>query len=151
MKSLKRIVSAGIVALAITATGVTAFAATTYKTPAEIAANLTGKTVTEIAAQRATGKTYGTIAKEAGKLDEFKAENLKLKKDQINALVAAGKLTRAQADAKIKAIEANQATCDGSGTNRLGQGLGLGNGSGRGLGRGSGQGRGQCGTCVNTN
>jgi len=65
--------------LGVTVTG-TAFAAGTGKTPAEITASLTGKSVEQVISERVAGKTYRTIADEAGKLDEFKAQTLEQKK-----------------------------------------------------------------------
>ncbi|MCB2313230.1 hypothetical protein LGL55_18520 [Clostridium tagluense] len=56
------------------------FAAVTTKTPADILAGLTGKTVDQVTKDKAAGKTYGAMAGEAGKLDEFKIESLKQKK-----------------------------------------------------------------------
>lgn len=66
--------------IGILAAAGTAYAAD-FKSPADIVAGLTGKTVTEVTTDRTAGKTYGTIAKEAGKLDQFKAEMLQQKKD----------------------------------------------------------------------
>jgi hypothetical protein len=54
--------------------------AATAKTPAEITAELTGKTVGELCSERSTGKTFGTIANEAGKLAELKIQVLEQKK-----------------------------------------------------------------------
>ena len=111
-----------------------------YLTPAEAVAGLTGREVQSVIDERTqTGKTYGSIANEAGALDEFKAEMLEMKKDTLAARVAAGTMTQEQADAIIARIEANQANCDGTGA-----GCGL-NGAGCGMGTGFGQGRGQGG------
>lgn len=149
MKSIKRIlVVSGIVA-AIGMTSVTAFAAS-YKTPAEAVAALTGKTTEAVISQRAeTGKTYGTIANQAGKLEEFKQKLLEIKEDILAKRVADGNMTQEQADAAMKAFEENQADCDGAGTGACGLGsgagcgLGLGNGgAGNGTGRGANGGRG---------
>ncbi len=152
MTNFKRVFAVGTMVLAIGATSVTAFAASAYKTPAEAAAGITGRTVESVIAERVeTGKTYGTIASEAGKLDEFKAEVLEMKNDNLNAQVAAGTITQEKADAIIKAIEDNQAVCDGTGTAKIGQCMGArfgSNGTGLGTGganRGTGAGRGQAG------
>ncbi|TEB15260.1 hypothetical protein Psfp_02297 [Pelotomaculum sp. FP] len=59
--------------------------AATAKTPAEITAELTGKTVSELYNERAAGKTYGTIANEAGKLDEFKHKCLSKRKSCLTS------------------------------------------------------------------
>ena len=116
------------------AMSVTAFAASAYKTPAEAAAGVTGKTVEEVITQRQdTGKTYGEIANEAGKLEEFKNEMLEMKKDAIAQKVTDGKLTQERADEILKAVEEKAANCDGTGSARIGQkygaGFGMGNGN----------------------
>ncbi len=155
MTKLSRIVLTGAMALAISATGIISFADSLYKTPAEAVAGLTGDSVENVIAKKiATGKTYGTLANEAGKLDAFKAEILEIKKASLDAQVKAGTMTQTQADAIMKALTENQATCDGTGTAKIGQnmgakfgsqGQGQGNGGanrGSGLGQGRGNGRG---------
>lgn len=137
-KLLATILAIGMMA-AMSVTTFAAEPADNYGTPAEIVAGLTDRTVESVIAERVeTGKTYGTIANDAGKLDEFKAESLKLKKDILAAQVEEGILTQEEADSIIDAIEANQAICNGTGT---GNGMGAGCG-GQGLGRGQGRGRG---------
>ena len=122
----------------------TAFAAG-ISTPAEIAAAVTGKTVSQVVQERAAGKTYGTIANDAGQLEQFKAQMLEQKKLILDQRVQDGKLTQAQADAIINALKNNQATCTGNGSAQIGKnyGAGFGKGTGSGLGQGSGQGKGQ--------
>jgi hypothetical protein len=143
MKSFKKLVAAATI---IGILGVAGVAGASYadgaKTPADIVAGLTGKTVEEIRAQRAAGTTCGTIAKEAGKLDEFKKEILVQKKAVLDQRVKDGKLTQEQADAIYQAIEANQANCDGTGSARIGQKNGVGFGQGMGMGKGTDQGNG---------
>lgn len=146
--NLKKVIAASAVVLTICATtSVTALAAAD-KTPAEAVAGLTGRTVESVVAQRTeTGKTYGTIAKEAGKLDEYKAEILQIKKENLNAQVANGTITKEKADEIIKALEANQLNCDGTGTAKIGQNMGAkfgSNGRGQGGGRGQGLRDGSC-------
>lgn len=122
----------------------TAYAATNAKTMADVAAAVTDRSVESVTDERAdTNKTYGTIAKDAGKLDEFKAEALKVRKSQLDARVAAGTLTQDKADEIYAAIKKNQATCDGSGSARIGRSMGVCFGQGNGAGCGNGQGRGQ--------
>lgn len=153
MTKTKKLLSIGAVIIAMGVTSISVFAASGYSTPAEALAGLTGKTVQEVIQQRQeTGKSYGVIADEAGKLEEFKEENLQIKKDILDKRVAAGTLTQAEADEILKAIEANQAICDGTGSAKIGQkyGAGFGNGNGmrngfgQGLGRGLGRGMGGC-------
>ena len=160
MTRMKKILTIGAVILAMGVTSIGVFAASGYNTPAEALSALTGKTVAQIIQERQeTGKTYGTIADEAGKLKEFQAESLQIKKDILDKRVAAGTLTQEDADKILKAIETNQATCDGTGSAGIGQklgagfgcgmrnGSGLGNGNGLRNGNGQGFGRGM-GGCV---
>ena len=134
MKAMKATIAACAAALMLAAASFPVFAASSYTTPAEAAAGVTGKTVERVISERQeNGKTYGTIAKEAGKLEEFKAEVLKIKKEAFAALVADGKLTQEEADAILKALEENQAACDGTGSG-CGQGIGR-------ISRGTGMGR----------
>lgn len=114
-----------------------------FKTPADIVASLTGKTTSELYQERAAGKTYGTIAKDAGKLDEFQAQMLEQKKAVLDQRVKDGILTQAEADTIYNNIKNNQATCDGTGSAGIGRnaGVGFGNGgAGRGMGNGMGNG-----------
>ena len=107
------------------AAGVAAFAAEA-RTPAEIAADLTGKTLEEVQAAREDGKTYGALAGDAGKLDEFKAAMLESRKALLAERVEAGTMTQEEADAILAAIEKNMATCDGTGSARIGRSFGAG-------------------------
>ena len=141
-------------AVGILGTAGVAYAAAA-KTPAEIAAGLTGKTVEEVAQERAAGKTYGTISNDAGKLEEFKAQMLEQKKAVLDQRVKDGTLTQQQADDIYNAIKNNQANCTGSGNARIGGGFGRGAGmrqgaggrmgrGGMGYGVGMGNGAGSC-------
>lgn len=151
---MKRILVLGVMVFAIGATSITTFAASQYKNPLEMVAGVTGRTVESIASERMeTGKTYGTIANEAGKLEEYKQERLAMKKDRLNEQIAAGVITQDEADAIYKAMEDHQGICDGTGGGKRcssGKRTGCGNGGrGQGWGRGQGQGRrAQSGTCL---
>lgn len=116
------------------------------ETPASIVARLTGRTVEDVIHERAeTGKTYGTIAKENGKLKEFQKECLDLKEKALKKDVKNGYLSQKEADKILAAIKANQETCDGTGNGGCGYGRGYGNGrggNGAGYGKGYGNGRG---------
>lgn len=139
MRSMRKIFTAGVVVLIMVAGSIAALAAAQYPTPADAVSALTGRDVQNIIDERiGTGKTYGTIADEAGVLDEFRAEMLEMKKDRLAARVADGTLTQEQADAIIAKIEAAQAGCDGSraGCELRGAGGGLGLGCGQCLGQG---------------
>lgn len=149
MKNIKKLVLS-LAVVSVLSTSVV-FGVVATKSPAEVTAGLTGKTIEAVAAERASGKTYGTIASEAGKLDEFKIENLKNKKALLDQRVKDGSLTQAAADEIYKSIVTNQETCDGTGSAGIGKmnGAGFGQGRGQGMGKGSGQGNGAgCGGCV---
>lgn len=150
MLKFKKTIILGAMVLTIGATSLTAFAASKYNTPAEAAAGLTGKTVESVISEKAeTGKTYGTIAKEAGKLTEFKKEVLEIKKDILDEKVKNGTLTQERADEIMAALKENQENCDGTGSARVGQKMGAGfsGKNGVGMGKGQGSGLGFSGTC----
>ncbi len=114
-----------------------------YPTPADIAASVTGKAVAEVIQERIdTGKTYGAIAAEAGKLEEFKEEMLNTKEEMLREDVENGVISQQEADDTLNTIKERQAICDGTGCG-LGYGSGCGFGSGRGAGRGCGAGLGR--------
>lgn len=136
MKNLKNMITASLVVAAISVTSVTVFAASTYGSPAEAAAALTGKSVEEVLQIRQEEKkTLGIQVDEVGKLDEFQKELLEQKKEVLKERVADGRLSQEQADAILANIETNQATCDGTGT-----GIGMMNGLGFGQGKMNGNG-----------
>lgn len=145
MKNFKKLLAVVAVVGVLGATGVV-YAAENQK-PADIVSDLTGKTVQEVTEERAAGKTYGTIASEADKLVEFKAEMLAAKKAILDQRVKDGVITQAEADEIYKALEENMANCDGTGNagigKKYGAGFGMG-GNGQGQGRGAGKGMG-CG------
>ncbi len=156
-KTAKKVMAVAIAVGAIAVISGAAFAAT-YRSPAEAAAGLTGKTVDEVVAERAeTGKTYGQIADEAGKLEEFKEEKLAIRKEVLDERVAAGTLTQEEADAILARTQERMEACDGTCTPGSGENGGFGfrqgNGDGSGAGyRGGGRNgmRGQ-NTCGGTN
>ena len=137
MKKLKSLLISGAILGSLFITSISVFAASNYNNIAEVAAGVTGRTIESVVNERnETGKSFGTIAYEAGKLDEFQKESLELKKDILDSRVANGLLTQAEADQIIKSIEDNQLICGGAG---LGCGGGYGLGCG---GRTSGNGYG---------
>lgn len=146
MKKFHKWIVVGMVVLALGATSVVALAASPYDTPAEAIAGITGRTEEDVRAERAeTGKTYGAIAIEAGKQEEFKDAMTEMREDAIQARVQEGQLTQEEADAILARIQERQADCDGTGAGREDrENLGLfGQGGGQGLGQGAGQGAGQ--------
>ncbi|WP_019227869.1 DUF2680 domain-containing protein [Sedimentibacter sp. B4] len=152
MTNLKKLAVLGAVVMAIGTTTVTAFAAANFATPAELAAAVTGNTVEEVTEEKLqSGKTYGEIAKDYDSLEEFQSAMLENKIAILQERVEAGTMTQEEADAIIKAIEENQAVCDGTGQARVGQQFGagfggmMGNGNAQGRGLGNGLGRGQGG------
>ena len=126
MKKFKKFAVIGLAMLVVGAMSVTALAAS-YKTPAEVVAGLIGKTVDGVIEERNdSGKTYGAIASDAGKLSEFKSQMLEQKKAALQERVAAGTMTQERADEIIAALERNQPNCDGTGSGRIGQKMGAG-------------------------
>ena len=145
MTNLKKLAVLGAVVLTVGATSITAFAASTFGTPAEIAAKAIGRTVEEVTEGKFQNEiTYGGVAKNYDSLEEFKVAMLENKIAILNERVAEGTITQEEADEIIAAIEENQATCDGTAQARTGQKFGTGfggmvdKGQGRGLGNGQG-------------
>lgn len=133
MKNNKKMMTGFAIAIALSAATMTSFAAAAYKTPAEAVSGITGKTTDEVTAERRSGKTYGSMAAEAGKLDEFQQAVADIHEDRLNQAVADGTLTQEQADAQLAAIQERQAICDGNGTG-AGTGYGAGGCNGTGMG-----------------
>ncbi len=142
----KKVMTGCAIALALSAATMTSFAAAAYKTPAEAVSGLTGKTLDEVTAERKSGKSYGSIASEAGKSREFQQAVADIHEDRLNEAVADGTLTQQQADAQLAAIRERQAACDGNGSgDNAGTGCGTGGCNGTGMGyhhRGNGYGLG---------
>lgn len=147
MKHTKKIFTLTIVVLALVAMSITAFAVTTNQTPAELLAEITGRTVESVRAQKIeSGSTYGGVANQAGVLEQFRNRMLELKKSIIDERVAEGTMTQEEANTILEAIEEHQLTCDGTGTSQnLGRefNLGFGGFSGNRNGSGDGNGMGQ--------
>lgn len=168
MKKNKLFLVLSVVTILVIGLSTAAFAATDYKTPAEIVAGLTGKTVDEVTADRQAGTAYGAQAQAADKLDEFQTERLALCDQNLDQAVLDGKLTQAEADKILEEMNLRMEACDGTGMGvgqgeRNGTGAGLcdgtgagqnserGTGRGMGMGRGAGNGNGTglgCGSCT---
>ncbi len=127
MKILKKIFASSIAVFTFTAaaTTLTALAAPAYETPAEAAAEVTGKTLEEVLEERQSGKSYGMIAAESGALEEYQEAILELRQEALASKVEDGIITQ------------DQAACDGTGAGGCGWGRGHGRGMGRGLQNGS--------------
>ena len=107
MKKLLLTMAVGILVLATMALS---FADAAFS-PADIFAKLKGITTEEAYDLRLeTGKSFGTLAEEAGFYDAFKAATLDAKKAILDDLVAKGELTQEEADE----IYANLEACDGT-------------------------------------
>lgn len=147
MKKFKRAIMIGTILLGVGATSTTALAASNYNSPVEALAGITGKTVESVLTERAeTGKSFGAIAVEAGKLDEYQNEVLEIKKENLAQRVESGLLTQQEADRIITSLEQNQALCDGTGYGLANKGMGRGRGMmGSGYGGMQGWGQGGCG------
>ena len=105
--------------------------------------------------ERSEGTPYGAQAAAADQLEAFRQARLAQAEVRLDQAVADGQLTQEEADARIAAMEARSAECDGTGANqgegglRLGK-MGGGNGTGSGEGKGyrgamGGRGTGQAG------
>ncbi|KDR96243.1 Protein of unknown function [Peptoclostridium litorale DSM 5388] len=141
LKKLTKIIIGGVMVISL---GAVAFA-DSVMTPAQVYSDVTGKTVEEAYEDRQSGKTYGELAQEEGKYEEFKEQLLENRKALLEERVEDGTLTREQADLMLQRME----ECDGTNPGQNGFGLGRGNGgcgNGQcgfgGQGRGLGQGRG---------
>lgn len=99
-------------ALLTTVAASTAFAATSQTTPAEILAGLTGKTTQNVwQERRESGKSFGTMANEAGVLSKFQTENREAKQARLNERVAEGRFTKDEAARIMADFDKRQADC----------------------------------------
>lgn len=148
---MKKSVLLGVVGVLVVGMMAFSFADAAFG-PAKIYADLTGVTEEAAYAQRQeSGDSYGVLAKEAGVYEAFAEATLASKKVMIEEMVTEGKITRAEADAVLSALE----DCDGTQTHILQNSLGFGqhlmNGQGNGqkaadgTGFGAGRGRWQTG------
>ncbi|MDW7659282.1 MAG: hypothetical protein SCM11_19115 [Bacillota bacterium] len=145
MKKRKVFLMTAVIAVLVLGLASVSFAATDWKSPAELLAGLTGKSVEEVQQARSEGTPYGAQAADADKLDAFREQRLEMVKDRLDQAVEDGQLTREEADDKLAAIEERSATCDGTGENQGEGGLQLGR-----MGNGSGaRGNGNRGTMGN--
>lgn len=139
MKKFLVMMVAGMLVLGI---GAMTFADALAFNPVSILSELTKKTEAEIQAL-AKDKSFGAIAADAGVLKAYQDAQLAAKKALVAERVKAGTLTQAQADAWLAKVEAQMATCDGTGENQQKLGMNMGMRFGGGQGKGAGQGQGQ--------
>lgn len=124
LKKNKLLLMLAVITVLVVAIASVSFAAS-FKTPAELTAGLTGKSVEQVTEDRAEGKTYGEQAKEAGKLEEFQEGQLELFKQRLDEAVANKRLTQEEADKIYEARKARLAECEGDGSG-AGAGFGIG-------------------------
>ena len=94
---MKKLLSSLLVTGLVLSVGIVSFA-DSFQTPAEIYANLTGKTVEEAYKLRGSDKTFGQLAENAGVYEKFKTSFLESKKQIIADKVANKQLTQEKAD-----------------------------------------------------
>lgn len=120
----KIIITLGIVS-GISIGSLSAYAYSISSSKADTVAKLTNRSPQSVTQEHIDeNKSYGLISKEAGKLDEFKKENLNFKEEQIDSKVKDGTLSKKEGDDLISKIKENMENCDG--TNGPKERLGLG-------------------------
>ncbi len=125
-----------IVLFILSITTATVYAATNYSSPADIAAKVTGKPVEKVIKEKLdSNKTYGEIAKDEEKLEDFKNEMRQYKKDIVKDKVKDGIITKEEGDKFLAEIEKHQEFCDGTGP-RANEKSGIGFGFGHMMGKG---------------
>ena len=111
-----------IVALILSITSVTVYAATNYKSPADIASKVTGKPVEEVVKEKVdSNKSYGELAKDQGKLEEFKNEMFDYKKEVVKEKIEEGAITKEEGDKFLAEMEKHQEFCNGTGRRANGE------------------------------
>ena len=134
-KKARLIVVLGCAMMLLAAIPTIAQAAVPPTNPAGLVAELTGRTADAVMDERfESGKSYGTIADEAGVLDQFKNRILELNQQALQARVTAGTMTQEQADARMAQMEQRQALCDGTGAGYMAGERGFNRGAGLGTG-----------------
>lgn len=139
MKRSKILLLSAAVLLVCGAFAIPAFAEATYQTPAQAAAGVTGMSLEEVQQERAeTGKTYGEIAAENDRLDEFREAKLSMQEESVSS-----------SSSTVSSIGNGNGVCDGScnGTGICdGSCISAGNGNNNGVcdGSGTGNGNGMC-------
>lgn len=139
----KKALLLGLAVCILGGSSLSVYAQTKVQAPVQVLSDLTGKTVESLIQEKVeTGKTYGTIASEAGQLEAFKEARLEAMKEHLEQQVQNGILTEEQAQQRINRMKENQASCDGTGSgNNQGCQLRTQDGSSCRQNRGRGQGR----------
>jgi hypothetical protein len=117
----------------------------------DVVAKLTGQTTEQVAAERASGKTFTQIAADKNVSSaSVVSEALKVREQVLATKVKAGSITQGQADTALTTMKtritqriSDPTACTGTST---GTGSGARNGGGSGAGAGSGTGRGAGGS-----
>jgi len=135
---MKKLVVGGIVSILLLTMGVATFAST-FSSPAEGYAHLTGISVEEARLEKGD-KTFGQMAEEKGVLDEFRTNMIELKKERLAELVEKGTITQEKAD-ELLAQMTEACTLEPGSRKGLMKELGLRFGEGKGNGSGNGMGR----------
>lgn len=92
------------------------FAKTTHTNTAEMTAEITNQSVESVLEQKKNeNKTFGQIAKEAGKLEEFKQKKMEMKKAKLDKLVEEGKITLEEAEEKLEKSKIKMDRCESKG------------------------------------
>ncbi|MDQ2087173.1 hypothetical protein RBH29_12120 [Herbivorax sp. ANBcel31] len=123
MKNLKKVVAATVAVSVIASAGIVF--ASEYKRPVEIASEVTGDSTEDLRNIRVEEeRTYGNIAEDYGKLDEFRTIMLEQKKALLDEKVESGDITQDQAD------EIHESFCSDVGQMNFGKDFSLGFGKG---------------------
>ena len=112
MRKITALIAAGAIISVMMAVDVSAAC---YRTPLGACAGVTGESASYIAQQRYAGAAYGSLAQEAGKLDDYHEAILEMQKERFSQLVREGRLPQEQADEMLKIMEEQQYLCEGIG------------------------------------
>lgn len=148
MKSFIKILILLAVLMVVMTAGVAL--ASGLKSPAEVLAGLSGQPMDELQIKRREGRTYGSIAEDYGKLEEFREQVLEQKEAILDKRVEEGYITPEKAE-EIR--ERMGAFCDGEGSPGIcnhGYGAGFGMGTRHGVGQKKGLGHGRGRGCADT-
>ncbi|KUO62010.1 MAG: hypothetical protein APF84_05120 [Gracilibacter sp. BRH_c7a] len=113
----------GLIVAVLLLVGANSVLGATFKSPAEIYAELKGISVEEAYAVRQAGSGFCLQTENPDISEEFRAQMLENRKAVIQEKVIAGELTQEQADSFIANMEENMANRDGS-LGRGGMGFG---------------------------